>query len=295
MKQINVILCILTIQIMGQIVIQTQQKCLCSDIQEQKQCELINCYWDGQCLDDTCQNKKQDKCYGDCQWQDEKCIDYILSCSDYSTQKSCDQRNDCGWASSEKCIQFKSCSDFSVSEPNLCYTKGSNQCESSSTPNNGLYQCKDKVNVECGILTSKTICNNSQQSNNVKCGWKQSNNQCLAIMNINSCENAKDWQEMCDIYACIWENGICKTRDCTSFTIQETCKYIPNYDYSQISVCIWTEDKCQSLQSSDDLPQQQCFENTNGGYMWINDGCTSCTGYAQFLNIIIMLIIINII
>ncbi|CAD8152276.1 unnamed protein product [Paramecium octaurelia] len=289
--KINLILCILTYQIMGQIVIPLQQRCLCSDISEKSQCELINCYWDEACSENKCENRKQDKCYGECSWSNGTCTDYIFKCSDYSTQKSCDQQTNCGWASSQQCILFNSCQGFFVSEPEQCYSKGQNQCEPSAIQADGQYQCVQKVNVECGKLKSKTICNNSQQSNSVQCGWKQSTNECLAKLNFDICENAKDWQEMCDTYACIWSNGTCQSRDCGSFTIQETCKFIPNYQYTEITVCIWTDDKCQSVQSIDELPQEQCFENTNGGSMWINDGCTSCQGYTQILNIIMMVLI----
>ncbi|CAD8093651.1 unnamed protein product [Paramecium sonneborni] len=94
---------------------------------------------------------------------------------------------------------------------------------------------------------------------------------------------------MCDTNACVWLNNTCKTRECSSFTIQKTCKYIPNYAQTQISICVWTEDKCQTLLNSNELSQDQCFQNTKGGYMWINDGCVSC--HAYFLNIITMLII----
>ncbi|CAD8066117.1 unnamed protein product [Paramecium sonneborni] len=259
-----------------------QTTCQCLDIPQEEVCnESLFCKW----FEGSCQK---------------------LNCTDATDQDQCDRilpnSYKCAW-NQGKCQKFTACSDYLVSQPQECFEKWF--CVDGGVTANGLYTCADQ-NLEDEDENEEIICDNlisdeeciGIQKDGDYCVWNTTNLNCTS-QSIKSCADASQTnQEYCKQTSCKWDEQTqeCIDLSCDQFETEPECHFYFNFDFSEVTNCLWNNQKCIDFDITD-LAPEQCLNITLNTYVWnsIQARCIECAeSYILTLILIIILLMVQI-
>ncbi|CAK92392.1 unnamed protein product (macronuclear) [Paramecium tetraurelia] len=238
--------------------VQYQNKCSCSQILNQSECQ-----------------------YPYCSWSNNQCTQN--SCSKIYNSLECSQQRQCYWN-----LNQNQCNTISISV-NFCTTlKGSSSLEcfaqSINCPGSLYGVCQDSASLQtCSSITTQAACANSIGQE----GYCTYDDQACHV--ISSCLAIKTY-----IYCvamqkfCVWNEATnqCFTTTCSNITEKQECTYIyESLNSSSIQLCEWNQATsiCQNASSLtlSNKNIESCHIETGGTYHWSNaqpNGyCISCS------------------
>ncbi|CAD8124889.1 unnamed protein product [Paramecium sonneborni] len=237
-----------------------KNKCLCSQILTEYECNQANCYWDqGYCSEEFCPE----------------------------SQVQCAQNPKCYWIYQRENYTYGYCRQIPVIKiQEFCTTlRGNNSLECLSqtiqcpVSLDGVCQSKEHLQT-CQSMKSLQLCSNGIGQE----GYCKYENQSCQVL--SSCKQLKSFTE-CNIFnkACYWDmsTGLCEQMTCESQS-QATCTYVfQSINQANIQQCYWNGRSCSSeLYVISSYSFQTCFQNTGGTYHWSNSksnygSCVSCS------------------
>ncbi|CAD8088075.1 unnamed protein product [Paramecium primaurelia] len=275
------------------IVIVTSQ-CPCSEYSYKICDHFIKCSWNGEfCQDLQCHNLNQTLCYGDqtnyqCKWNQkfEECEDFdYQNCDDISEKSDCLNSNinnfSCSWTSSESCKKFDCLIDKQCPIQKCSFINGT--C---SYPTNEL---------NCSAIPQDQ-CNSTFNGKGLSC-YLNDFGQCKLFDNSKLiCPQYYDSQSYCKINNCIYENNICKEKQCTDIKLEQECQYtLTNQTF--ITTCFWSNNSCQEVQENNlyNFSKDDCQIKTYFTYSWSeNYDCVKCSLLKEEESSQILLIVLGI-
>lgn len=177
--------------------VKSKKKCFqnsslkCSDLSSSKECKLKkkSCIWDKICIDLVCAELTSlsscIKFKSTCFWKDDgdgACVDKSsLSCSDFTTKKSCSKfikngKNSCYWdQTSNNCLSLEDLTCENIFQQKIC--KNRKNCYWSFPGKS----CIEKTKVKCKDIKGLKECKKSKRiEKNLDCKWAKEKGECIS-------------------------------------------------------------------------------------------------------------------